>query len=248
MGSLIRMLRPRFDLAYWVTLIASPVGGVLAVRRLLVDFLKICASAYDILMKHDVTVWYHPFPVSDVLPQLITFSDAGYNTLPGCSSVESFMIVRGVPVDRDGAVRCKTHPISRLTRKMRGVAMTSLAAEALALESAIDYSYWAGAVIREVTFGEFEYHCFNPSRITPPMSPFSIPLDSEECDRAHLISSRTNSQIRSLDGRMFIATVDYHGSNSDWAAGEATHSVYESHFPWILSRALIMNVAFRCYR
>ena len=246
MGSLIRMLRPRFDLAYWVTLIASPVGGVLAVRRLLVDFLKICASAYDILMKHDVTVWYHPFPVSDVLPQLITFSDAGYNTLPGCSSVESFMIVRGVPVDRDGAVRCKTHPISRSTRKMRRVARSSLAAEAAASSSAIDYSYWMRAVIHEVTFGGCGYRRFNHSRITPLRSPFSTPRDSEECERVHLISSRATSKIGSSDGRIFISAVDSHGSNSDWMAGEAMRSVYESHFHWIPRRALITNVAFRC--
>ena len=81
LGSWIWMLQTRFDLAYGVTLIASSVEEVLAVRHLLVDFLKICASAYDILMRRDVTVWYHPCPASDVLPRLITFSDAWRNTL-----------------------------------------------------------------------------------------------------------------------------------------------------------------------
>ena len=116
------MLQSRFDLSYWVVLLSTSVETVLVDMGLLPEFLSNCEKAARILMEKSVTVWFHPFGgpgESPVFPQLIVYADAGYNTLMGGGSAESFFIVFGIPTSRDGIIKIAARPIAWQSRKMK---------------------------------------------------------------------------------------------------------------------------------
>ena len=150
------MLQSRYDLSYWVALLSTSVESVLADTSLLPEFLLNCEKAARVLMDRSVTVWYRPFPGSDeghVFPQLIVYADAGYNTLMGGGSAESFPTAFGTPTSRSGIVKIPAHPIAWQARKMKRVARSPLAAEAVASSTSIDFVYWMRAVYVELLWG-----------------------------------------------------------------------------------------------
>ena len=124
-----------------------------------------------------MTVWFHPSPLTTRPPQLVIYADAGYSTLPNSSSVESFVISYGIPVSRDGIIQLKAHPAAWQARKMKRVARSSMAAESVALSTAIDFGYWIRAVYIEILLGSVEYIQFNALRHTPLVIPFDYEAD-----------------------------------------------------------------------
>ena len=154
-------------------------------RSLFSEFLRNCAMAEKVRLNEKVTVWFRPFPSTGRAPQLIIYADAGYATLPDSSSVESFIICYGAPVIRDDIIQLKAHPSAWPARKMKRVARSSLAEEAVALSTSIDFGYRIRAVYIETLFGSFGYSQFNAIRPTPTV----IPYDYEQNYMRHLSSA-----------------------------------------------------------
>ena len=89
----------------------------------------------------------------------------------GGGSAESYFIAFGAPKARDGIIKIAAHPIARQSRKIKRVARSSLAAEAVALATSIDFVYWVRAVYVELLWGGFDYQQFNALRPTPFVIP-----------------------------------------------------------------------------
>ena len=90
------------------------------------------------------------------------------------------MVCYGVPIERGGVIKLQAHAVAWQARKIKRVARSSLAAEAVALSTAIDFAYWLRAVYIEILFGVFDYVKFNNLR--PP--PMAIPFDYDNGQQA----------------------------------------------------------------
>ena len=66
------------------------------------------------------------------------------------------------------------HLISRQKRGVKRISRPSLAAEAVSLATAIDYSYWLRAVFMALLEGAVEYSCFNELKPSPLVIPFEF--------------------------------------------------------------------------
>ena len=106
--------------------------------------------------------------------QLLVFSDAGYNSLPRSSSMECYYVRLGKPIRRGGAITCAAHPIHWAARKIKRCVRSSLAAEAVALATALDNAMWFQAVYYELWNGKFLYTPFNALRPMPLITPFKV--------------------------------------------------------------------------
>ena len=245
-GGLIWMLQSRYDLSYWVVLISTSIEDALRFPEEMKIFLKNCEQASKLLLDRSVTVWYHPFPVAALqvhTPQLIMYADAGFNTLAHSSSVESFFVCYGLPIARDGIVSLAAHPISWQSRKMKRVARSSLAAESVALATAVDFSYWLRAVYVELLWGKFDYQSFN--ELKP--APFVIPFDYEEEISSHedvppvhgvcMLNSTVKCARVGKEARLSMSVTDSLQQRSQWIPLQLIHTQYMSLFPVSISES-----------
>ena len=168
-GGLIWMIQPRFGLAYWVVQLSTSTEPALFDDSIARSFLLDCERAAAVLLGDTVTVSPHPLPESHatMAPQLIISPTMG--TIPSRihSQPQAFFAAYGIPISRDGVVTLHAHPIARQTRKMKRVSRFTLAAEAVSIATAIDFSYRLRASLVEFTAGAIETavsSCSNPPR------------------------------------------------------------------------------------
>ena len=117
----IWITQSRFDVCYLVIDVSAMLADSSMGHAILKSFLETSASMYRILDSRDVLICYHGLPpsLSSAYPygQVIFYSDAGYGTLRGSSSVEACDPGRGAPLKRDGAINLRFHPLIWAARK-----------------------------------------------------------------------------------------------------------------------------------
>ena len=168
-------------------------------------FSLVCEAVAFLILSVDLAIWYRPFP-STILEnralQLIAFSDAGFGSLEKMCSLESGLIIIGVPVSRNGPVECDGHPIWWVGRKLRRIARSSLACEAAALAMVADSVIWYRAVLVELWFGRFDYTPFSCTRQTPLVTPF-LPPDPVDSSLKNNLFALTQHTTHASTGRIY---------------------------------------------
>ena len=103
---------------------------------------------------------------------VFTLTDAGYANLKQSASAQSFVVVLGIPIRRDGVMECKGRHIESSSKKVNRVARSTLAAETIALSDAIDTTLWFKTIITEMHTGVFTRDIVLPTSQFPLMTPF----------------------------------------------------------------------------
>ena len=179
-GGLIRLLRSRYDMKLRAVKFTTSADGDIGDSSLMPEFARGCSKAKRMLYSKDLAVWYRPFlpPSYKSAPQLITYADAGYSTLSGAASIGPFTIYYFIPLESGGIIiKLQSRPIEWQSRKMKRVARSSHAAEAVALSPAIDFTYWMRDVYLEILILCLDYASFNEIRPIPLVIPFDYSCD-----------------------------------------------------------------------
>ena len=85
--------------------------------------------------------------------QLIVHSDASHNNLPKGGSQGGYIVFLG---DHDG----KVAPIQWQSKRIKRVVKSTLAAECLALEEAVDHAFYIKSMLSEIMNIDIPLHCF----------------------------------------------------------------------------------------
>ena len=84
--------------------------------------------------------------------QLVVHSDASHNNLPNSGSQGGYMVFLG---DTNG----KVAPIQWQSKRIKRVVKSTLAAECLALEEAVDHAYYMKCIVSEIMNKDVPMHC-----------------------------------------------------------------------------------------
>ena len=127
-GGALRMLQTRYDVSYLTIKLATLITQVMTDLEARGEFAKASHLIAHTLQQTDVTVWYHAHPSNcdQRRFQIITFADAGFHSLPQLGSIESFCVGCGMPLFRDGIIRCHLHLAYWNSRKLRRVARSRM--------------------------------------------------------------------------------------------------------------------------
>ena len=106
-------------------------------------------------------------------------------------SLESGLILIGLPLSRHGPVECDGHSVWLVGRKIRRLARPSLACEAASLEMVADSAVWYRDLFAALRFGVFDSAPFPSTRQTPRTTPFPPP-DSSVPSAKRVFSSWAN--------------------------------------------------------
>ena len=174
-GSAIWLGLTRFDICFLTTKCATLLPSAVISHDKLKEFLSTAAALYKVVQNKDLTLWYHPFPISDSLThdlQLIAFSDAGFASLEKHCSMEAGTILVGKAYARNGPVLCHAHILWWMGRKMRRVARSSVGCESASLAMVADVLVWYKSVLHEWWYGEFHYSPFLAEKSAVLTTPF----------------------------------------------------------------------------
>ena len=113
-------------------------------------------------------------------PQLITFCDAGYASLRESSSVESCVILYGVPYKRNGPIEWSGNAVTFYTRKISRVCRSSAHAEGVALANAADLTLYTQCVMSEIPYRQHDFSFLHQSHDFSLMTPFKRPPSASD--------------------------------------------------------------------
>ena len=100
-GRMIWSCQTRFDSSDVVTFLSTSAVGSMADLSLVKEFIRSYNRIVTTMQKEPLTIWYHPFcvplpsAIEEVLGSilLVTFSDAGFNTLTQCRSTQDVVLI-----------------------------------------------------------------------------------------------------------------------------------------------------------
>ena len=73
---------------------------------------------------------------------IFAFSDAGFATFKNSGSVQSSVVAIGIPIHRDGALKCRGRFLDGVAKKIGRVARSTLASETVAISDTAEYAFW----------------------------------------------------------------------------------------------------------
>ena len=89
-------------------------------------------------------------------PQLFSFSDASFGTLREHGSIESNIVLVGVPISRDGIIECAGSIISWHCRRIGMVCRSTTQAEGIALSNSEEIAFFFHILANELLTGDYE--------------------------------------------------------------------------------------------
>ena len=125
LGALIWIGQTRYDLAYSTTKIATSYVAAIKTPEETSSLLKMVNSTIKRAKEKLVILWYLPFCSKTNVHEMVhsgkltifAFSDAGFATLRNSCSVQSCIIILGVPIQRDGLLKCRGHHLDSYAKK-----------------------------------------------------------------------------------------------------------------------------------
>ena len=210
-GASLWLTQTRYDIHFLTLKLATLLIPASQDSAIMSIFVKTMVQLYKVIDSAGLIICYRPFPlVADRdghRGQIICYSDAGYGTLYGSASIESFVLGWGHPIKRDGIIECAFHPLAWNARKIRRICRSSTIAEILALCSAADICIWYKSALHELYYGEFLYEPIGKCSDAQLISPFSIALSSIESNQPSSIYLGNRKQhqvhVHPADGRTF---------------------------------------------
>ena len=176
-GSVLWLTQTRFDIAFEVCSRSSSLPDALRSIDSLRLFISSAVKLYSRIVDAHVPVTFVPL-FSNIPPhrfaQLFSFSDASFGTLRASGSVESNIILLGVPIRRDGVVDCRGHLISWHCRRLNRVCRSTAQAEGLSLSNAGELTLYTQILLTELLCGEYQIDFLRQSSPLPLMAPFKV--------------------------------------------------------------------------
>ena len=154
------MSSTRYDGTFLLTQCATLLHCATKDAEKSASFLTYGRQLHTLICTKDLTLWYRPFQESILTSrplQIIAFSDAGFVPLGKMCSLESGLLLIGLPLARNGPIECAGHVIWWVGGNLRRVARSPLACESASLVTVADSAVWYRAVLMEFWFGVFDY-------------------------------------------------------------------------------------------
>ena len=135
------MSSTRYDATFLLTQCSTLLSAAAVSKEKLLLFLSVAKRLFELISLAYFTLWLRPFP-ADVFETKISTDHCIF----GCRfrvvrkmwSLESGILILGIPLSRNGPIECAGHVIWRVGRKLRRIARSSLACEAAALAMVAD--------------------------------------------------------------------------------------------------------------
>ena len=193
------LTQTRYDITFLVCALASALPDALGKVEALRTFLSLSTKMYSRITNQHCSIRFVPLfdsSRSAVTPQIFSFCDASYGTLRNFGSVEANLIVLGIPLVRDGVVKCRGNLISWHTRKLSRVCRSTAQAETLALSNSGEMALYLQVVMAEVFTGRYDISFLRTTDPLPLMSPLKMPPTTTalRTDLARIRESATDDQ------------------------------------------------------
>ena len=179
LGGLIWIGQTRYDLSFQITKIATSYVYAIADIDETIVLAKLVNNVIKRAKEKLVILWYHPLCSKGSSQDLVhsgkltvfAFSDAGFATLRNSASVQSSLIIVGVPIQGDGILKCRGHHLDSSTKKISRVSRSTLASETVAISDTVDLALWYKTLLTEIYLGKFSREIVSPTSSFPLLSP-----------------------------------------------------------------------------
>ena len=216
LGSLLWITQTRYDLAFQISKVATDYTQAVTDPTDTLSTLKLINKIVDKAKSKPVVIWYLPLVPANQAQKLalsgkmtvFAFSDAGYATLRNSSSIQSHLIVLGVPIKRDGILECVGHHIAASSKKISRVSRSTLSSETVALADAVDASLWFKTILTEILFGIFSRNIVLPMSGYTMISPFKKPEPTETLwiNETHSSQKPSEKTTYDLEHQRFVTS------------------------------------------
>ena len=161
------------NLASYISVACESIGELKA-------FLKDDKSDHGKILDHHAPLRYHALPRAgeNRRPQLIAFCDDGYASLRASCSVESCLILYGVPIRRNGPIERMGNVVTFYTREISRVCRSSARGEGISLANAADLTLYTQCVMSAILFRQHDFAFLQQSEEFPLIYPFKPPPEA----------------------------------------------------------------------
>ena len=155
-------------------------GGGLTDLNSANDFTRPYNRIVTMMQKEPLTIYYHPFcaPIPMALEEmsksilLVTFPDAGFNTLTQCRSTQVVVLILAKATPLGNLVSEQGCLLWAGATKLTRVARSSLGAEVASLSNALDISLWYQSYLFGISTGKVHHDLQSPSDTLALINPF----------------------------------------------------------------------------
>ena len=207
-GALLWILQTRVDVSHHICMLASSLHD--SVKKGIVEFEKWVVKANKLMIKvkeQVITIKYYPLWARNVQNSmelasslfLFAFSDASHGSLVNHGSMESNMLILGIPKTRDGTILCKGNFIESSSRKIIRTCRSSLSAETVSLYNTCDLALWLRVLIIEILLGKVYREIVDGSESYKLITPFGrAPLASQIIDELDLPRPLKPAEVKEM--------------------------------------------------
>ena len=175
-GSMLRLLRTRYDLPCAASSIAAMLAGATQDADVLSKMIASSGKARKAAREAPSVLSHMPLFLKGerrIRPiQIAPFGGASYRSLPNEGSLESGFITLPRLIARNGTVKCIGHVLHFYPHRISRVVRSSKAAECAAISNVIDYTIWFRSLVVEVYTSRFALAYLNEFDPLPLITPF----------------------------------------------------------------------------
>ena len=176
-GACLWATQTRFDLSFGIAELGSSLADALTSVSQMKIFVSKASRIHSRMTDQHVDLTFVKF-IDKVprFPQFFSFPDASFGTLRAHGSIESNVLIMGVPISRDGIVECMGSIVSWHCRRIGRVCRSTAQAEGIALSNSTEITLFFQILATELFTGDYETDFLRSSLPCEAQSPFKIPL------------------------------------------------------------------------